>query len=265
MILAAAQLLAAVALASTPTPSATPNATLAACIGNCDGSSTVTVTELIRGVNIALGQLPVEACPRFDSNTDGAVTIDELVRAVNNALYGCGVIPPTPRPSKTPTPTATATETPTRTRTATVTRTPVATPTPTPSAPPTSTRTPTHTATPSTVTSVCGGTVTSAPKLCDVEVIPDPVRFQDFFHLRYCLSDREGDIVSACLVIQPVTAPPILPTCRSLQPGFDLINDCFEGGPIRATNPAGEYEAILYVEDARGQRSTVEAALFYIQ
>jgi len=37
-------------------------------------------------VNIALGNLPLSACPAFDVNGDGKVTINELIRAVNAAL-----------------------------------------------------------------------------------------------------------------------------------------------------------------------------------
>lgn len=59
------------------------------CVGDCDGSSEVTVDELVTGVNIALGSLPLSACRSFDTDTDGAVTVDELVRAVNDALAGC--------------------------------------------------------------------------------------------------------------------------------------------------------------------------------
>ncbi len=49
----------------------------------------MTVDELIKGVNIALGTTSVDACPSFDTNGDDAVTIDELVAAVNRALTGC--------------------------------------------------------------------------------------------------------------------------------------------------------------------------------
>ena len=49
----------------------------------------MTVDELIKGVNIALGTTSVDACPSFDANGDGAVTINELIAAVNRALTGC--------------------------------------------------------------------------------------------------------------------------------------------------------------------------------
>jgi hypothetical protein len=49
----------------------------------------VTIDELIKGVNIALGIFNLDQCPPFDSNSSGSVTIDELVRAVNAALGGC--------------------------------------------------------------------------------------------------------------------------------------------------------------------------------
>src|SRR5436309_1345769 len=59
------------------------------CTGDCDGSGDVTVNELIVGVNIALGNSPVSACPVFDQDNSGEVTVDELLKAVNNALNGC--------------------------------------------------------------------------------------------------------------------------------------------------------------------------------
>ena len=60
------------------------------CVGDCDDSGTVTVNELVRGVNIALGLSPVGDCGSFDANQDGNVTVNELVQAVNAALEGCG-------------------------------------------------------------------------------------------------------------------------------------------------------------------------------
>ena len=47
------------------------------------------INELVTGVNIALGNLPLDSCPSFDLNGDGEVAINELIAAVNSALNGC--------------------------------------------------------------------------------------------------------------------------------------------------------------------------------
>jgi hypothetical protein len=75
----------------TPFPTATPTATPIpiACAGDCDGTGSVTVSDLVRGVNIALGQQPIGACSSLDRNRDGQIEIDELIFAVTRALDGC--------------------------------------------------------------------------------------------------------------------------------------------------------------------------------
>jgi hypothetical protein len=55
-------------------------------VGDCDRNGRVVINELVRGVNIALGQAPVSECTPFDRVTNGRVTVDELVRGVRNAL-----------------------------------------------------------------------------------------------------------------------------------------------------------------------------------
>src|SRR5262249_4578515 len=59
------------------------------CPGDCNSNGSVTIDELIKGVNIALENAPVAACAAFDTNHNRAVTVDELVRAVSSALSGC--------------------------------------------------------------------------------------------------------------------------------------------------------------------------------
>ena len=61
------------------------------CAGDCSNDGSVTVDELVMGVNIALGNESIRACMAFDPGGDDLVTVDELVKAVNNALSGCGV------------------------------------------------------------------------------------------------------------------------------------------------------------------------------
>jgi cysteine-rich repeat protein len=77
----AATLTAAATSTHTPVP--------IACVGDCDGSGGVTINELIIGVNIALGTLPIDRCRAFDASGNGGVEINELIAAVNNALDGC--------------------------------------------------------------------------------------------------------------------------------------------------------------------------------
>ena len=59
------------------------------CVGDCKGESKIDIGDLITGVNIALGSLPVSACPAFE-NAQGKVDIAQLIKAVNDALNGCG-------------------------------------------------------------------------------------------------------------------------------------------------------------------------------
>jgi hypothetical protein len=80
----------------TPTPTATPPAGPTAttgppppCTGDCNDDDMVGVNELITGVNIALGNLEVSACPDFDRAADGRVDIPDLIAAVSAALNGC--------------------------------------------------------------------------------------------------------------------------------------------------------------------------------
>jgi len=78
---------------ATPTASMMPTATVtgppAQCTGDCDGNGMVAINELVIGVNIALGNLAISECPRFDANGDAGVTIPELIQAVANTLNGC--------------------------------------------------------------------------------------------------------------------------------------------------------------------------------
>ena len=63
----------------------------ARCVGDCRGVGLVEIADLVTGVNIALGFLPVSACPAFE-NAQGMVDIAQLITGVNNVLNGCGNI-----------------------------------------------------------------------------------------------------------------------------------------------------------------------------
>jgi hypothetical protein len=68
-----------------PTPTVAPNH----CVADCSGDGTVTVNEVILGVNLALGNKPLSECPAADANGDGEVTIGELIQAVKDVINGC--------------------------------------------------------------------------------------------------------------------------------------------------------------------------------
>ncbi len=59
------------------------------CVGDCNGDGEVAINELIRGVNINLGNADVSTCPAMDGSGDGEVAVNELIQAVNNSLNGC--------------------------------------------------------------------------------------------------------------------------------------------------------------------------------
>ncbi len=275
----------------TSTRTSTPNPTFATCAGNCDEGSEVTVDELILGVNIALGRSPLSLCMLFDSDDDRQVSINELTRAVSNSIYGCGVIPPTrtrtATPSRTRTPSRTATRsvtrTPSRTRTATpsvtlsptVTQTRPPTGTPTRTTPPTKTTAPTRTqprtatprptSTPRSVSSVCGGSVTSVPKLCNLSVRPNPVSSFGSIRIRFGISDLEGDIDLLCLGI---AFPPLEPMvdCDFITPQGSLINEVLETDPLPLGGLSpGTYLIGINVSDSRGNDSNVVTASFEVR
>lgn len=80
-----------------------PGLAAAACVGDCNNDGSVTVDELVKGVNIALGNTDLIQCSALDSDSSGAVEIYDLVIAVNNALNGCPVTEVARRPSKSST------------------------------------------------------------------------------------------------------------------------------------------------------------------
>jgi hypothetical protein len=63
------------------------------CPGDCDGDGSVTVDEIVKCVNIALGSLLAAECPSCDIDFSGTVTVDEIITSVNNALSGCPALP----------------------------------------------------------------------------------------------------------------------------------------------------------------------------
>jgi len=69
----------------TPTPVVTPTP---ACVGDCNGDGSVTVDEVLRGVDM-VEKGGTAACPPLDANHDGTVDMSEILTALDSALLGC--------------------------------------------------------------------------------------------------------------------------------------------------------------------------------
>ena len=61
----------------------------AVCVGDCAGDGEVTVTDLIKMVNISLETAALDTCAVGDANNDGGITVNEIIAGVNNSLNGC--------------------------------------------------------------------------------------------------------------------------------------------------------------------------------
>ena len=86
---------------ATPTPPVTPTTTPTTsgegvCVGDCNDNGAVTIDDLIRMVNIALGNQSIcpdgtGGCLAGDSNCNCEITVEEIIQSVNNALNGCTI------------------------------------------------------------------------------------------------------------------------------------------------------------------------------
>lgn len=73
------------------------------CAGDCDDDNDVVISEIVTGVGIGLGQIPLDRCKRIDTNDDNQVGINEMVSSVGSSIVGCPAEEPTPKVSPTPT------------------------------------------------------------------------------------------------------------------------------------------------------------------
>ena len=98
VVLAAVTLGGAAALSPAAAPtsqngvSVAQRALLVACPGDCNSDREVKISEVVRGVNIALGLTNAQTCPGMDSGGNGSVEVNEIVRAVNALLIGCAPV-----------------------------------------------------------------------------------------------------------------------------------------------------------------------------
>ncbi len=55
-------------------------------VSDCDSNGEVSIDEVLRAVNIALGSAPMVTCPEADSNEDREVAVDDVIASINAAL-----------------------------------------------------------------------------------------------------------------------------------------------------------------------------------
>jgi hypothetical protein len=89
-----------VVVAPFPSPTPTPRTCRGQCVGDCNCDGRVTIDEIIKGVNIDLGNAEIGTCPAFRCGSSNlGIVINCVIEAVNNALAGCPVPSPTPTPT----------------------------------------------------------------------------------------------------------------------------------------------------------------------
>jgi YVTN family beta-propeller protein len=65
-------------------------ALVSSCVGDCDNVGRVTVTQILKMVNIALGTIQISECLAGDAAPpDGRITVSDIIKAVNNVLNEC--------------------------------------------------------------------------------------------------------------------------------------------------------------------------------
>lgn len=128
--------------------------------------------------------------------------------------------------------------------------------TPTPSPPPTPTRV--------LPQSVCGGAITSVPKVCSLTSHDAGVFGNErYLNFSFCYSDLEGDINEIC-VGAAVDGSSSEIDCAYVPPSYVTANTCTDTGPI-AVGPIGEVHLFLValaLGDTAGNVSNVASTTF---
>jgi hypothetical protein len=113
--------------------------------------------------------------------------------------------------------------------------------------------------------SVCGGPITSDPKLCDLTITPRITTAFGTLRISFALSDLEGDLIEICgaLALQRDGQPEL--ACDPLPPADETVNEVLELPPIALMGARnGTYVLYLQLRDARGVRTPVVSATFTV-
>ena len=113
--------------------------------------------------------------------------------------------------------------------------------------------------------SVCGGPLTSAPKLCDLTITPKRTTAFGTLRISFAISDLEGDLTEICGALARQSDPQPELQCDPLEIDPEPINDVIELPPIQLMGAAnGNYVFYLQLRDARGARTAVVSATFTV-
>lgn len=111
--------------------------------------------------------------------------------------------------------------------------------------------------------SVCGGPITSAPKLCALRIEPSRVQSGGTITVSFGLSDLEGDVDTICLAIGLVGGTP-MGQCDMIDPVGQVINLNVELPGIHVNAAPGDYAIALQVRDHAGAQSDIVGATFTV-
>jgi hypothetical protein len=111
--------------------------------------------------------------------------------------------------------------------------------------------------------SVCGGPITSAPKLCDLRVEPARVEAGRTITVSFGLSDLEGDITTVCLGLGRVGGTG-MEQCNPIDPVGQTLNLIAELPGIPVNLAPGDYELAVLVVDATDARSNIVTTRFTV-
>lgn len=123
------------------------------------------------------------------------------------------------------------------------------------------------------IPSVCGGQVTSNPRLCDFSISPNPLPRTSTWSMTLGLADLEGDVNNVCVAVCQLDAPggscvdiseppdglpDFVFDCDTVTPAGSTINEvATEGGfpPFGTDVSAGPYRIGVNVGDTAGHTS----------
>jgi hypothetical protein len=113
--------------------------------------------------------------------------------------------------------------------------------------------------------SVCGGPVTSAPKLCDLTITPRRTTAFGTIRISFAISDREGDLTQICGVLARKSDPQPPLQCDAIDVEPEPVNAVLEVPPITLMGAAnGTYVLYLELRDSRGASTGVVSAEFVV-